>query len=79
MQSRRVSCLAGFGKEMQPKSLYWGENRTNSKIYESTRFLNARGSGTDVTVGGKQFQLLTTLHVKLFSSSVGSPGFMRQS
>ncbi len=35
------------------------------KIHESNSFLNMHWSVADVTVSGKRFQLLTTLHAKL--------------
>ncbi len=35
-------------------------------MYESNCFLNARSFVTDATTSGKRFQLLTTLHAKLF-------------
>ncbi len=53
-----------------PKRPYWGENRIKRKFYEQTYefngCLNLRCSVTDATANGKRFQLLTTLHTKLF-------------
>ncbi len=53
-----------------PKRPYWGEDRIKRKIYdytyESNSCLNLHSSVTDATVNGKRFQLLTTLHAKLF-------------
>ncbi len=66
-----------------PKRPYWDENIIIGKmyryLYESSSFLNARCPGTDVAASGKRFQYLTTLHVKLFPSSSGSPGLLQKS
>ncbi len=61
--------LIGKGQIAQ-KRPYCDEDRIKRKnyeeTYESNSCLNLRCSVTNATENGKRFQLLTTLHAKLF-------------
>ncbi len=65
----RMYLLIGKGQSAQ-KGPYWGEDKRKRKNYEKTyesySCLNLRCSVTDATANGTRFQLLTTLHAKLF-------------